>query len=106
MSDPWSPWIELLPDDKATQQRRMRGRPSVYVFLARTGEPLYVGQAQDSPMRWQQHRRIQPWWSEVYRILALPMWDRVADELSHPRYVFEQRLIRKLQPLYNVRGRY
>lgn len=96
-----SDWHDAVfaADDKASQ-RSIRRYPVVYMLLDEDATPLYIGATQDGPQRWQQHRRIQPWWPEVKWIAARGVPD------AHERYVHEQRLIRHFKPAHNKAGRY
>jgi excinuclease UvrABC nuclease subunit len=71
----------------------------VYALLGDRDELLYIGKSQEPTWRWQQHRRLRPWWDAVQQIAVLVMSD------SRSAYVTEQRLIRQLQPQHNIQGR-
>jgi predicted GIY-YIG superfamily endonuclease len=92
------PWSVLGSEDREGQSAYRR-QPAVYALLDEIGEPLYIGKTREPPSRWHQHRQMQPWWGEVREIAVLVMSD------IHSAYVTEQRLIRQLQPEFNIRGR-
>lgn len=92
------PWSVVGAEDREGQQAYRR-KPAVYVLLGDADEPLYIGKTQEPTWRWQQHRRMRPWWGAVQQIAVLVMSD------IHSAYVTEQRLIQRLQPQFNIRGR-
>ena len=92
------PWSIVGPEDREGQLA-FRRMPVVYALLGDNDDLLYIGKTREPTWRWQQHRRLRPWWSAVRQIAVLAMTD------AHMAYVTEQRLIRRLQPEFNIRGR-
>jgi hypothetical protein len=69
---------------------------TLYRFYNAEGRLLYVGWTSRALVRWVEHTRYQPWWSEVshIRVEHLPTADDAREA--------EIRAIRNENPLYNV----
>ena len=80
--------------------------PGVYLFLGRDGRVLYVGKSRDLRTRVKRYfygderKKVDALLGEVHRVRGLPCPGGELEAL-----VLEARLIRRLEPAYNRRGR-